>query len=133
MGYVVVLSSSKSLAANFDAGDEIGAINWVLVALGFAVRMFNLLRLEGRVSFRTRIWWTAVAFAVGTAGLVATVAAAPRAPFALALLSILVLGGACSFGESVLLGYLEAFPTSGVSGWSSGTGMAGVGGSGLAE
>ena len=41
LGYVVVLSSAKSLAASFDAGDSIGAINWVLVGLGMAVRLLN--------------------------------------------------------------------------------------------
>lgn len=131
VGYVVVLSSSKSLADSFNAGDQIGAINWVLVGLGVVVRLLNTLRLEGRVSFRTRIWWCGLGFGVGTAGLAGTVMAAPHAPFALALFFILILGGSCSLGESVILGYLEAFPPTGVSGWSSGTGMAGLGGSGF--
>jgi hypothetical protein len=36
----------------------------------------------------------------------------------------------CAFGEAVVLGFLKAFPSDLVVGWSSGTGMAGVLGAG---
>lgn len=49
--------------------------------------------------------------------------------FWFALLSITFIGASSTFGESVLLGYLKAYPTSLTGAWSSGTGMAGVLGS----
>ncbi|MCQ2819453.1 MAG: battenin family protein [archaeon] len=41
------------------------------------------------------------------------------------------MGTGCSFGEATLLGFLRLFPDGYVSGWSSGTGLAGVAGAGL--
>ena len=58
-----------------------------------------------------------------------TVLLAFSTSFIIALVAIVSVGGASSFGESVLLGYLNKFAPKLVSGWSSGTGMAGVGGS----
>jgi len=45
------------------------------------------------------------------------------------LVSVVLIGTSCSFGESVLLGHMRKYSPDIVSGWSSGTGMAGVGGS----
>ena len=141
LGYVVVLSSAKSLAASFDAGDSIGAINWVLVGLGMVVRLLNMYGMGG-VRFRTRVATTAAGFGLGVGGLwfvtrgltntsapaVAAAVQHQRWPFSAALLAILALGGACSFGESVLLGYLRSFPRHALAGFGGGTGMAGAGG-----
>lgn len=49
----------------------------------------------------------------------------------MSLLGIVLAGAACSFGEGVVLGYLKLFDSMLVNAWSSGTGMAGVGGSAL--
>ena len=51
--------------------------------------------------------------------------------FYFTLVGSLIIGMACSFGESVMLGYLNSFPHELVNHWSSGTGMAGIGGTGL--
>lgn len=53
------------------------------------------------------------------------------AAFSLTLIPSLVMGTGCAFGEATILGYLRMFPTNFVSGWSSGTGLAGVGGAGI--
>jgi len=49
--------------------------------------------------------------------------------WALCLVFVIVIGTSCSFGESVLLAHMRKYSPDIVSGWSSGTGMAGVGGS----
>ena len=49
--------------------------------------------------------------------------------FWIAIGAIVLIGSACSFGESVILGYLKAFPQRYTGAWSSGTGLAGVAGS----
>eukprot|EP01029_Cantina_marsupialis_P009283 TRINITY_DN2166_c0_g1_i2.p1 TRINITY_DN2166_c0_g1~~TRINITY_DN2166_c0_g1_i2.p1 ORF type:complete len:330 (-),score=93.39 TRINITY_DN2166_c0_g1_i2:438-1427(-) len=57
------------------------------------------------------------------------VATAPS--FWFAVIGILFVGASSSFGESVLLGFLRKYPPSITGAWSSGTGVAGVGGSGI--
>jgi len=49
--------------------------------------------------------------------------------FWFAIASIIFVGSASSFGENCLIGYMKIYPSSIVSGWSSGTGTAGIGGS----
>jgi hypothetical protein len=49
--------------------------------------------------------------------------------FWLALISIMLIGAASALGESVVLGFLKLYPAALTGAWSSGTGMAGVGGS----
>ncbi len=51
--------------------------------------------------------------------------------FFLSLVGSVMIGISCALGESVVLGFLKSFPSKLVTGWSSGTGMAGVGGAGL--
>lgn len=50
------------------------------------------------------------------------------AAFFLTMIPSLVMGTGMAFGEASLLGYIRTFPKDFVSGWSSGTGLAGVGG-----
>jgi battenin len=50
--------------------------------------------------------------------------------FYTALVGSVICGSTQALGEAVILGYLKAFPSDLVSGWSSGTGMAGIMGSG---
>lgn len=64
-------------------------------------------------------------FVIGLVGLAFSV----YVSFVFALLMIILVGAASSFGESILLTYQRNFPAEVVGGWSSGTGMAGVGGS----
>ena len=51
--------------------------------------------------------------------------------FLLALLSSIFVGLSGAIGESLVLGFLKSFPSHLVVGWSSGTGLAGVYGSGF--
>ena len=51
--------------------------------------------------------------------------------FFLTLIPVIMLGTASSLGEATMLGYLRTFPKEYVSGWGSGTGMAGVVGASL--
>lgn len=63
-------------------------------------------------------------FVVGLVGLAFSV----YVSFVFALFMIVLVGAASSFGESILLTYQRNFPAEVVGGWSSGTGLAGVGG-----
>ena len=75
------------------------------------------------MSHRIRAHITGIAFLIGYGILTFSV----YVNFEFALLGIIIVGGACSFGESVILGYLKYFPAKLTGAWSSGTGMAGVG------
>ena len=142
-GYVVVLSAAQSIAASYGASAYIGAINWADVGLGLVGKSVNAFFLE-HVPTATRVWCATGLMVLGIIGLCFKVS------FVFALLSISLIGLASAFGESVLLGYMKHYPVSATGAWcvsrgaggargmtlaardgrrSSGTGMAGVGGS----
>lgn len=122
--YVVVGSAAKSLADSFNEADLIGVIQWATVAVGLFVRALNAFYLEG-TSFSTRVAANTAAMVVG----LVAVAMSVYIDFSFAIGAIVVIGGASSFGESVILSYLKGFDSELTGAWSSGTGMAGVGGS----
>jgi hypothetical protein len=61
-------------------------------------------------------------FVIGLVGIAFSV----YVSFVFALLMIVLVGAASSFGESILLTYQRKFPAEVVGGWSSGTGLAGT-------
>jgi battenin len=125
--YVVILCGAKSLATNDFTGAKslIGVVNWALVAMGFLARGANAFYLD-HLTARKRTSFTCIGFFVG---MLLLVLSPQTGSFWVAIVGIVIIGGACSFGESVILGYLKAFPVSLTGAWSSGTGMAGIGGS----
>ena len=120
--YVVVAASAKSLACSFDQLSLLGAIAWSNVAVGVFVRVVNMAYML-HIPPKVRITGTAFVFVLGLIG----VALSKYIGFWFAILSIVLQGGACSFGESVLLAHLKNYDVQCTNGWSSGTGMAGVG------
>eukprot|EP00054_Salpingoeca_dolichothecata_P022771 m.150083 g.150083 ORF g.150083 m.150083 type:complete len:445 (-) comp24453_c0_seq2:31-1365(-) len=122
--YVVVGSAAKTIAHNFHKDNLIGLITWANVGFGIAARTINAFFMKN-VSYSTRYFANAVLLLAGLVGL----ALAPS--FWVALLAIVISGAGSSFGESVALGYIRLYPSTLVNAWSSGTGMAGVGGSAL--
>ena len=124
--YVVILAGARSLCCSFGRLQFLGAIQWALVGIGIFVRCLNTFCLEG-VSVSIRMMVVSVSFVVGYVGIVLSI----KTSFWLAVFSIVIMGGACSFGESLLLGFMRKYPAAIVGGWSSGTGMAGVGGAGF--
>jgi battenin len=125
--YVVILCGAKSLATNDFTGAKslIGVVNWALVAIGVFARTGNALYLIN-LTARKRTSFTCIGFFVG---MLLLVLSPQTGSFWVAIVGIVIIGGACSFGESVILGYLKSFPVSLTGAWSSGTGMAGIGGS----
>ena len=124
--YVVIISGAKSLATNDfeDSKSLIGVINWALVGLGLAARGANMFMEKSTPKFRTAITTGINAFGI------AILTISPQiGSFWIAIGAIVLIGSACSFGESVILGYLKAFPQRYTGAWSSGTGLAGDAGS----
>lgn len=53
------------------------------------------------------------------------------AGFWISLIPSIMIGTACSMGESTLLGYFRNYPKNLISGWGGGTGISGIAGSGI--
>jgi battenin len=123
-GYVVVLSAASTLAGGFGQKNLIGVVQWANVFFGIAFKLMNSTDRFRSMSHRSRIAVN-VAFLVLGLGIVAL---SVYASFAVAIAGIVFIGIFSSFGESVLIGYLNLFPPKLTGAWSSGTGMAGVGG-----
>lgn len=123
--YVVVNSAAKSLADGFGQSRLIGLILWCNIAFGIVARFGNTFFLEGCRDG----WRVIVAGYLMVAGLLGISLSVWISSWALCLVSVVIIGTSSSFGESVLLGHMRKYSPDIVSGWSSGTGMAGVGGS----
>jgi battenin len=121
--FFVLSSAAKSIADSFNAGDLIGAIVWANVAMGIGMRFLNtFVLMHTSVSIRIK---AAIALSVaGCAGL----AFGTLISFWFCLFSVVLVGCFSSLGESVILAYLKDFDPAFMGAWSSGTGMAGVGG-----
>jgi battenin len=127
-GYVVVNSAAggpDGLAAGFGQSKLIGLILWCNIALGIVARFGNTFFLEGCKDG----WRVMLAGYTMTAGLLMVALSVWVNSWGLCLFGVIVIGTSSSFGESVLLGHMRKYSPDIVSGWSSGTGMAGVGGS----
>jgi len=123
LSYVVVNSAAKNIADSFGQSDLIGVIVWANVGVGVGFKALNTWFLES-VSYDWRILYNSVML---VAGLVC-VALSAYINFGFAIFGIIMVGSASAFGESVILGFLKAFNPKLTGAWSSGTGMAGVGG-----
>ena len=121
--YVVILCGAANLANSFNDGNLTGMVSWANVMIGIGARSLNMACLS--IPTNKRFIFAAVVFSLSYAALALSV----RVSFFVSIVSIVVIGGACSVGESIILGYLKNYPASVTGGWSSGTGMAGVGGS----
>lgn len=86
-----------------------------------------------KVSYSKRLFILSLYFLIGYVSLFLILNAVEGNPdfdktgaFALTLIPSLIMGTGSAFGESTILGYLRNYPKDYVSGWSSGTGLAGV-------
>jgi len=121
-----VNSAAKSLSGQFCKQNLIGLIPWANVAFGFLARCLNTFVMLSW-SYTSRIWIFVISMSAGLVGLAFSV----FIDFWFAILAIILIGSSCSFGESLILGYLKSFESTLVGAFSSGTGGAGVGGSSL--
>ncbi|XP_005106996.1 battenin [Aplysia californica] len=122
--YVVVNSAASTIADSFNEKNLVGVVFGANVALSVLVKGLNTFVLLN-VSYALRYIVNGCVMLVGLFGI------AYAFNFGFAIACIAVLGSSAAFGENVTLGFLSWFPSSLVSAWSSGTGMAGVLGSTL--
>eukprot|EP00756_Hemistasia_phaeocysticola_P002258 Hpha_TRINITY_DN11559_c0_g1::TRINITY_DN11559_c0_g1_i1::g.32180::m.32180/K12389/BTS, CLN3; battenin len=130
--YVIIMSAAKKIADDNDEKHLMPLLTWGLNAVGFLMRIFNTVCLAGK-PYGPRFMGQAIGTASGLVivGCASWIGDSGGTHFAMAVLGTIVLGTASAFGESTALGFMYKFPRGMVGGWSSGTGMAGVLGSGL--
>lgn len=122
--YVIVTSAASTIADSFGENNQIGLVFYANVALSVFAKSLNAFALL-KISYWKRFVANTVLMLVGLFGV------AYAGNFWFALGCILLVGCSAAFGENVALGYLHIFPSKMVNAWSSGTGAAGVIGSGV--
>ncbi|EKE42796.1 BTN1 protein, putative [Entamoeba nuttalli P19] len=136
INFVVVNSAASSLCSFFKADKWNPLILWCNVFAGLILRILNILFLY-KIPIKIRLLFSTIFNLVGLFGMVLCILLQEYTQttsfifFGLCLFMILIIGGVQSFAESVILSYSGRFPPEMVNGWSSGTGFAGVAGSGL--
>lgn len=129
LAYVVVNSSAQALSNSYPqpwVSNMLGAIPFCNIVAAFAVKFLNAFYLEN-IPHRWRLTANTVCMLIGLYFL----AVSTQLNFAVALACIIVVGATSGFGESVILGMLKFYDSELVGGWSAGTGVAGVAGSGM--
>jgi len=122
--YVVVNSAASTIADSFDEKNLIGVVSGANVALSVLVKGANTFLLL-KTSYTYRFIANGIIMLLGLFGI------AYAFNFGFAIACIMFMGSSAAFGENVTLGYLSWFPSSLITAWSSGTGMAGLLGSTL--
>jgi len=137
--YCVVGAGGPQLASDFNEKSPYGMVGLATVASGFFVRSANSWILND-VSVTLRMMANTSLLAISLFGVAAAYWFIPEDPlddgtckgsekgFWTAIAAIILIGVTSAFGESVLLGYMPRFPEKAVGHWSTGTGIAGVGG-----
>eukprot|EP01016_Furgasonia_blochmanni_P017808 TRINITY_DN2047_c0_g1_i19.p1 TRINITY_DN2047_c0_g1~~TRINITY_DN2047_c0_g1_i19.p1 ORF type:complete len:561 (-),score=83.75 TRINITY_DN2047_c0_g1_i19:239-1876(-) len=129
-GYVLVGNSAQNIAASFDMQNFMALFQFCLIINGGLVRIINskfLLNIRHKI--RVMILLTLSV----SANLILSLSNSTSHVwgFYAALAASVMMGTSSSLGESTMLGFLKGFPSELVVGWGSGTGFAGVYGSGF--
>eukprot|EP00792_Barthelona_sp_PAP020_P002734 TRINITY_DN1430_c0_g1_i1.p1 TRINITY_DN1430_c0_g1~~TRINITY_DN1430_c0_g1_i1.p1 ORF type:complete len:472 (+),score=94.80 TRINITY_DN1430_c0_g1_i1:42-1418(+) len=134
--YSIILSACKNIAKRLGYLNESSALPWANVTLSLFTRSLNAFFLEN-FTYTSRVIINGLMMPIGCLGMILSLVFAEQTtgdkfPFFVgAIFSTVLIGGSSAFGESVLLGFLRQYDPDLVAGWSSGTGMAGVGAAGL--
>ena len=124
--FLIVGSSAQRIVEHYKATGMLGMVNWSCTVCGLFAGSLNAWLSSRSVSYDLRFSITAACKLIGLLG----AALAPE--FWIACISIVFVGFACNFGESVALGYLAYIHKQPlVKCWGIGTGMAGVCGAGF--
>lgn len=129
-GYVMVGTAAHDLSIEFDKANWMPSFGLSEIVFGSLVRFVNSKYLIN-IKHSYRLIANSIVMIVAYLLLAAITIKPIAASFYIALLCALLHGMTSSFGESTILGFLKGFPSKLVGRFSSGTGMAGVFGSGI--
>jgi len=129
-GYVMVGATSHSMANAFNMQNLMPLYQLFLISASGCVRFLNakfLIKIEHKKRLIFNTFYLTVGYIIiGSVAIHYT-----EVGFAFSLLASLILGSGSTFGESTVLGFLKGYPSELVVGWASGTGFAGISGTGF--
>lgn len=137
LGYVLIITSAQQFASKLNNDTLIAFYPLALIVFNSSARVINS-KCCITISYFKRILFLSIYFCIGYLFLFAILLIIDNSDdfdedlaFFLTLIPAVIMGTGQSFGEATFLGYIRTFPEDYVSGWSSGTGLAGVFGASL--
>ena len=137
MGSVLIIACSQQFAKALNNPQLIALYPMAIIMCSSLTRVVNS-KFCIRFKYMTRVIILSIYFLVGYLLLFTILLIVDSDPnfskvlaFCLSLIPSFIMGTGQAFGEANILGYLRTFPEGYVSGWSTGTGFAGVVGAGI--
>ena len=137
LGYVLIITSAQQFASKLNDDTLIAFYPLALILFNSISRFINS-KYCITISYFKRALGLSIYFCFGYLFLFAILTIIDskdnfnqKLAFFLTLIPAVIMGTGQSFGEATFLGYIRTFPQDYVSGWSSGTGFAGVFGASL--
>ena len=132
LGYVLIITSSQQFASKLNNDRLIAFYPLALIVFNFISRLINS-KYCITISYFKRVLGLTIYFCFGYIFLFIVLTIIDNSEnfnkqlaFFLTLIPAVIMGTGQSFGEATFLGYIRTFPEDYVSGWSSGTGFAGI-------
>jgi len=129
LGFVLILSSSQQISNQLNNSQLIALFPLALICFNSLSRFINSMFFI-KISYTKRFLCLSLYIFSGYLLLYNILNSIGTdnslSDFFLILIPVIMLGTGSSFGEATMLGYLRTFPNEFVSGWGSGTGLAGV-------
>jgi len=129
-GYVMVGATSHAMAKEFNMENFMPLYQLFLTSASGFVRFLNS-RFLIKIEHKKRIIFNTLYLAAGYIIIGSVAINYTEVGFAFSLLASLILGSGSTLGESTNLGFLKGYPSDLVVGWASGTGFAGISGTGF--
>jgi hypothetical protein len=129
-GFVLVQAGANSLADDFGEKDFMGVFQFAMTIMSIITRFtygFALVNIHPMTKIRAVSGLAILAFVLVA---VAAFNSEHKAFFAVAVIACVFVGISCGLGEATFLGFLKGFPGHLVGYVSSGTGFAGLSGTG---
>ena len=132
LGYTLIITGAQQFSSKVNDDTLIAFYPFALIAFNSVARFINSKYLI-TLSYFKRILGLSIYFFSGYLFLfiILTIIDSyeefnPKLAFLLTLIPTIIMGTGQSLGEATLLGYIRTFPEDYVSGWSAGTGLAGI-------
>ena len=132
LGYVLILTGSQQFSSKLKSESLIALYPLALIGFSSLSRFTNS-KFCIKVSYFKRLLGLSIYFFIGYISLFIILYIVESKDnfnntlaFVLTLIPSIIMGTGSSFGEATNLGYIRTFPKDFISGWSSGTGFAGV-------
>ena len=131
LGSILIISCSQQLSEHLNSPSLVALYPMGIIACSSLARMANS-KFCIRINYQLRMFLISLYFSFGYLFMYIILHFEHKfnnyVAFALSMIPTLVIGTGAAFGEANLLGYIRTFPGDYVSGWSCGTGFAGVSG-----